>query len=313
MDVGESGKVLVAVDGSVQSLAAAKYAAATAFRNGVQLVLMHILTRVPESYYDLARFPDLREKVAVLKDWDKQNEQATREFMEKCQAACVAQGPSKSDVVVAVKELERGIARDLLDESRNDYAAVVLGRVGRSKVKDLVMGSVANKLIGRLGHIPVWVIGGNPNPGRLLIALDGSEDSLKTVRYAASTLDMRKQEVCLFHVSRAVESPDLHGGPLDAELDRYIQGLYREQTDRVMIMAKDILIQAGGDARQVRTKTVSGKPSRADTIVREAEEGNYDTIVLGRKGVSKVEEFLIGRVSSKVLHKARTQAVWVVD
>ena len=77
--------------------------------------------------------------------------------------------------------------------------------------------------------------------------------------------------------------------------------------------ARDLLIAAGAEPQRLKLKYESGKASRADAIVQEADCGGYDTIVLGRKGVSKVEEFLIGRVSAKVLHKAREQAVWVVE
>ena len=52
--------------------------------------------------------------------------------------------------------------------------------------------------------------------------------------------------------------------------------------------------------------------SRAGTIVDQARRGGYGTIVVGRKGVTRVEEFFMGRVSSKVLQLAKDMAVWVV-
>jgi hypothetical protein len=46
--------------------------------------------------------------------------------------------------------------------------------------------------------------------------------------------------------------------------------------------------------------------------MEEATKGGYGTIVVGRRGVSKVYEFLMGRVSNKVIQMAKDQAVWVV-
>ena len=42
-------------------------------------------------------------------------------------------------------------------------------------------------------------------------------------------------------------------------------------------------------------------------------EGGYGTIVVGRRGLSKVYEFFMGRVSDKVLHLAKDMAVWIVE
>jgi nucleotide-binding universal stress UspA family protein len=57
---------------------------------------------------------------------------------------------------------------------------------------------------------------------------------------------------------------------------------------------------------------VSDVPSRAEAIVKEAREGDYGTIVLGRRGLSKVQEFLLGRVSNKVINIIRRRALWIV-
>jgi nucleotide-binding universal stress UspA family protein len=48
-------------------------------------------------------------------------------------------------------------------------------------------------------------------------------------------------------------------------------------------------------------------------ILRIREEGNYDTVVIGRRGVSKAEEFLFGSVSTKVVQSAADCTVWVVN
>jgi nucleotide-binding universal stress UspA family protein len=64
---------------------------------------------------------------------------------------------------------------------------------------------------------------------------------------------------------------------------------------------------------RIKTKIVPGVYSRAAAILGEARDGDYGTIVVGRRGLSRVEEFIMGRVSNKVLQLARELAVWVVQ
>jgi nucleotide-binding universal stress UspA family protein len=44
-----------------------------------------------------------------------------------------------------------------------------------------------------------------------------------------------------------------------------------------------------------------------------ADQGGFDTIVMGRRGLSRVEQFFAGRVSTKVLQLGRTYNVWIVN
>ncbi|MBE9535512.1 MAG: universal stress protein, partial [Proteobacteria bacterium] len=48
-------------------------------------------------------------------------------------------------------------------------------------------------------------------------------------------------------------------------------------------------------------------------IIQYALKGEYGTIVVGRRGLSEVEEFPMGRVSNKIIHMSKELAVWVVS
>ena len=77
--------------------------------------------------------------------------------------------------------------------------------------------------------------------------------------------------------------------------------------------AVDRLEKAGLDRDRISTKIRSREPSRASAIVDEARKGGYGTIVVGRRGLSRWEEFFMGRVSKKILQLANWNAVWVVS
>ena len=76
--------------------------------------------------------------------------------------------------------------------------------------------------------------------------------------------------------------------------------------------AENRLIRAGFIPGRVTTKLITKVGSRARAIIEEAEQGGYGTIVMGRRGMSVIEEFFMGRVSNKVIHLAKEKAVWIV-
>ncbi|MCJ7616010.1 MAG: universal stress protein, partial [Desulfobacterales bacterium] len=45
----------------------------------------------------------------------------------------------------------------------------------------------------------------------------------------------------------------------------------------------------------------------------ERDETKYSTVVVGRQGLSRTEEFLFGSTSSKIVNYARNCTVWVVE
>ena len=49
-----------------------------------------------------------------------------------------------------------------------------------------------------------------------------------------------------------------------------------------------------------------------DAILAEIREADYDTVVLGRRGVSKKEEYIFGSVSHKLVREVAEISVWVV-
>jgi nucleotide-binding universal stress UspA family protein len=69
---------------------------------------------------------------------------------------------------------------------------------------------------------------------------------------------------------------------------------------------------AGFAEDSIISEIQTGKPSRSQALVDDAEANDFGTIVVGRRGISAVEEFLMGRVSKKVLNTAASSAVWIV-
>ena len=168
-----------------------------------------------------------------------------------------------------------------------------------SKLKDLILASIATKLLEKLTFVPLFVVGRNPQPGKVLLALDTSEGAMRAVDYLGTTLGESDLEVIIIHVIRGEKRAWIE--------DR------RAEIEPVFNMAKSHLMSCGFTSDQITTRTITGVKSRANAIVKEAKDGGYGTIVVGRRGLSKVRDFFMGRVSNKVIQLAQGKAVCVVS
>ena len=72
-----------------------------------------------------------------------------------------------------------------------------------------------------------------------------------------------------------------------------------EITKEALRKARAVLAEQG-----VEAGLVEGFGDAADAIVKEAEASDADLIVVGARGLNTVERWLLGSVSSKVVHHA---------
>jgi nucleotide-binding universal stress UspA family protein len=298
-------KILLAVDGSDQAFEAVRYVSQLFPPNRLEVELFHVVSKIPDSFWDIKKNPAFRHQLAPVAAWATQQEKAIEDFMERSRQLFVERGAKDEAVKVKMQERQVGVARDIVREALDGYDAVVVGRWGVSKFKDLVWGSVANKLVGHLVHNPLWVVGGTPYTGKILVALDASEEAIRLVDYVGSIVEGSNWKVTLFHVIRGFGDLKTEAQAKLRQAEQVIVDVFEQSTAR--------LEKAGLKSDLITAKTVTGVASRAKAIVEEAKKGGYGTIVLGRRGLSRIEEFYMGRVSNKVMQLAKEMAVWVVS
>jgi hypothetical protein len=76
--------------------------------------------------------------------------------------------------------------------------------------------------------------------------------------------------------------------------------------------ATRVLVSSGIGLEKISTQVISGVASRAGALFDEAFRGGYGTVAMGRKGLSSVDEFDMGRVTGKLIQLAEGLAVWLV-
>ncbi|SHF39996.1 Nucleotide-binding universal stress protein, UspA family [Desulfacinum infernum DSM 9756] len=317
----EKKRILAAVDGSPWSHLVVQYVAQMVDTGILEIVLFHVSSPIPESFWDLERNPAFRSRLAPVAAWEMAQKKAVEDFMEAATASLKRAGVPEEAVRVVIKQREVGIARDIAFEAHKGYDAVVVGRRGVSDVKDLILGSVATKLLGRVVDVPLWIVGETVSPDGVLVAMDASDEALKAVGFTASMVGRKPRRVLLLHVIRGMDpgaqsvlrffAPEEQRDWLkksEEELERVVAHM-----DAVFERAFTVLEAEGVPRHLIETKVITGATSRAGAIVQEARAGNYGTVVVGRRGLSRVEEFFMGRVSNKVVQLAKDRTVWVVN
>ncbi len=157
---------------------------------------------------------------------------------------------------------------------------------------------------------------------RILVAFDASENALRAVDYVAKMAAAGAGlQVELLYVERLPERDFFE----TEQAWKVACASQAEAVKQALAEARKRLTKAGLKPEAVTVRTLpscrTGDPqaqscslgtSIARDIMRVREEGGFGTVVIGRRGVSKAEEFLFGSVSSKVMHLAKDCAVWVV-
>ena len=154
---------------------------------------------------------------------------------------------------------------------------------------------------------------------KILLALDNSNNSLKAVKYVADNV-MSTAMVTMFSVLPDPTAACELDGPSLAPIFKQniktfctIEDAKKSAVEGFMEEAKKRLVKAGFPSKNVAIRIRKKKVGIARDILKEAERGKYDTIVIGRRGLSGIKHYVFGSVSNKVLHLAKKVAVVVVD
>ncbi len=146
---------------------------------------------------------------------------------------------------------------------------------------------------------------------KILIAVDESENARRAVSYVSQLLEgIKGFEILILHV---IPQPEEDYFSTSAEKDKW-PGEHQLKVDAMLKNYRELLIGEGFEPADVSVRsTLRYCPSLAECILVERNQTKCSTIVVGRQGLSRSEEFLFGSVSSKIVNHARDCTVWVVE
>lgn len=304
--------ILIAVDGSDQSLNVVQYASSMVSSQKNRIELLHIKPPVPEAVMDLTSSGQAQGFNNQIENWGVRQTGKIKDFMDHAKALFVRAGFTPEDVVQTVQARKRGIARDIIAQTLGGYTALIIGRNGYGGLGDAVMGSVAAKLVEKVLNIPIAVIGGRPDTSKVLIALDRSRAIRKGIEVFSRIISDAVQEITICHIVRPLGLEQSTGHNLFST--KHENSWLDENTRKIVpriVETKKVFSREGFSTDRFYTPILKEKTSRADGIMGEVRSMDIGTIVAGRRGLTEVEDFSMGRVTRKLLYMAFAQAFWI--
>ncbi len=142
-----------------------------------------------------------------------------------------------------------------------------------------------------------------------MVPLDGSEHSLKALNVAIQLAKKFKSKITLIHaysvVSRVIVAPEPTTltppmAPVVTPLEVSKVAEAARKTGNNILADGEEKVKAEG----IQVETLLKEGNIVQEIVNAAREGNFDLIVMGARGISKIKELLLGSVSDGVIRHA---------
>jgi len=155
---------------------------------------------------------------------------------------------------------------------------------------------------------------------KMLIALDDSTAAMRAVEYAGQQFGGNGDiEVGLVHVLPNLPAIFWDEGHILSEeekkdrkkvVDKWVADR-KAKMEPVFRKASEVLAKSDIKAGQVRTKSISDSTDVALSILEEAKDAGYQTIIVGR--CDRSSKHLLGSVSGKIVNLGAGVAVTVVE
>jgi nucleotide-binding universal stress UspA family protein len=133
---------------------------------------------------------------------------------------------------------------------------------------------------------------------RILIAFDGSESSYNAVEFIKNLIDNLKEKPETIELISVIQVIDLPEIPENQSLISYYKKYYKEKHEEII-------------KENPEFKSVILIGNVANEIINYSKEHKVDLIVVGKTGKSKLEQFLLGSVSKKIVDHAQTNVLIV--
>lgn len=182
---------------------------------------------------------------------------------------------------------------------------LVLGARGAGFLRHLLVGTTAERTLRRIAR-PVLVVRQVPHEWyrRVVVAVDFSESSAEALRVARA-LAPSAQFVLLHAFELPFEEKLQFAGVSAAAIERYRRDAEQLATGQLAAFAGS----AGIELTAARLAVCHGDPTRV--ILEREQAQDCDLLVVGKRGLSVVEELLLGSVTKHVLAEATADVLVV--
>jgi nucleotide-binding universal stress UspA family protein len=280
--------ILAATDFSESADRAGAFARELARRFSAELHLLHVIVLHEDSHLEKEHQAQLESLVAT-------GDENRRKILE-------SSGEVRPEIT-SVPHLVRGIAPDeVIIETANkiDCDLIVMGTHGRRGLRHLLLGSVAEKVV-RTASAPVLTVrldaAINPDGlSTILVSHDFSEASAAAVRRAGVWARTLGAKITLLHVIEPVVYPEFYSVDV---LSDDLMGRLASRSEEALQTTADELLSG------IETTVMVEVGRAADTIARLAIPDQFDLLAMGTRGLSAVEQLLLGSVAESVMRRCQ--------
>jgi nucleotide-binding universal stress UspA family protein len=306
--------IVMPVDGSENALRSLDYVRLIySPTEQLELVIFYVLHSLPRLLTeDETADAETAQKLKLI---ETKNLRMAERILVEAKGALMGKGFSENQIRTVYRKKETGIAQDICRWAEGKQAdAVLITTRGRSRLEAFLMGEISSKLLDYCRVCPVWIVEGAVTSNRVLVAVDSSENALRAVDHAGFMLAGTACQVTIFHSMRQLQA----FVPLEIyETAPELEERWRQKTsERIgphIDKAREVLLKAGLKEQQITTRVVEGSGSAASDILQEARASGCGSVVLGRRGLTGLKEFIMGSVTAKVLQASTGLAVWIVQ
>ncbi len=137
---------------------------------------------------------------------------------------------------------------------------------------------------------------------KVLIAMDGSESSLRAYEYASFLTKRCDAALIIVNVCDVFEKIT---DKIKQEFGDIAKKIEAEGGTGITMQLLDDYKSQAENSGIKQVKTIRREGNAAAEILHIADEENVDNIIIGSKGIKSDKEFLLGSVSYKVTHYAK--------
>jgi nucleotide-binding universal stress UspA family protein len=307
-------KILLAVDDSRHSRNAIHYAVkVSSLAKNLHYVLFHVQPSISLFLQDEAQ-KSLKARTELDKVLKKNNE-AAQKLLVDYRNEMVRMGINPDQIEIITQTRNLGLAKDIIEfAQKRRYDTIMVGRRSLSRLQEMFMGSVTSNILEHSQVLPVWLVDGEVTNTDVMVAIDGSEASLRVIDHVSFMFSKNTDiRLTLLHVTS--KARDYCEISLDeepsAELEEIVARGDKACIDQFYSHAIGKFRDSGISEDQLEMKTIKGGLNTGKAILDEARKGNFGTLVFGRRGANK--SFFMGSVSRYIINRASNAVLWIVN
>ncbi|NWF94475.1 MAG: universal stress protein [Syntrophaceae bacterium] len=311
-------RILLATDGSENALGASKYLADLyKGTSDVEVTVLHISPPVPPIYREEGHDPQIRRVYAA---WKRKKEQEAKRYIEEAQRVLMKGGIKRNQINAKYAHQIVGVARDILREAdAGHYDACVIGKKGTGWFDDMFLGSITSKLLEISENHPIWLVSSKKwNSRKVLVAMDHTAQIVQLAKYVGQMFQgLEGVRIRFYHYfAPFIEDLTSEEKKKMKEFEKRVAERERDRMFHFFGEAQRVLEDLGFRKNQVEYEIFKGESASpkkvSQRILKEVQDGNHGTLVIGRKGATGAREFRLGSVAWRIATESQNCAVWVV-